>query len=49
MTDRWFLSRDAMKGLDLVSACINTLFAIEQASGEKKVLSEEEFQDSMFG
>jgi len=47
MTDRWFLSKDAMKGLDLVSVCINTLFAIEQAGEEKKVLSEEELQNNM--
>ena len=43
----WFLSRDTMKGLDLLSACINTLFAIEQRSGDRKVLSKQELLENM--
>ena len=47
MTDRWFVSKDAMKGFDLLTACTNTLFALEQIETEKRMLSDKEIKDSL--
>jgi len=47
MTDRWFLSKDAVKGLELVTVCANTLFALEQIESKEKVISEDEIQSSI--
>lgn len=47
MTDRWFVSKDTMKGFDLLTACTNALFALEQTEAEKRLLSEKEIQDSL--
>lgn len=47
MTDKWFLSKDAMKGLELVTVCADTLFALEQIGSREKVISKEEIQDSI--
>ena len=47
MTDKWFLSRDAMKGLELVTVCANALFALEQNGSKEKVISKDEIQSSI--
>jgi len=47
MTDRWFLSKDAMKGLDLVTVCANTLFALEQIKNKERIISKDEIHGSI--
>jgi len=47
MTNRWFLSKDAMKGLDLVTVCANTLFALEQIRDKERIISKDEIQSSI--
>jgi len=47
MTDRWFISKDTMKGFDLLATCTNALFALEQIAMEKKIISEQEIKDSL--
>jgi hypothetical protein len=47
MTDRWFVSKDAMKGFDLLSVCTNALFALEQMETEERMLSKKEIHESL--
>lgn len=47
MTDKWFLSKDAMKGLELVTVCADTLFALEQIGSKERVISKDEIQSSI--
>lgn len=45
MTNRWFVSKDTMKGFDLLTSSTNVLFALEQIKTEKRTLSEREIHD----
>ena len=47
MTNIWLLSRESMKGMDLLTIAVDALHACEQLSSKEKALSNEEIEQKL--
>jgi len=47
MTNIWMLSKDSMRGMDLLTISSDVLYAIEQLTAEKSVASEKEMSEKI--